>query len=308
MAMAFLRILTVLAAVMFAGSALGWNDRGHMMVAAIAWDQLDDATQKRVVELLKRNPEYQNWVSEVPKQKRHKVAFVKAATWADLIKQDEEYVNDGNDPSKAPAPKQNIGYDDKFQHRYWHYIDLPFSPDGTALIQPKEPNAQTQIENFRDALASEAEDDIKSYDLVWLLHLVGDVHQPLHATSRFLKDTPKGDEGGNDVVICDPQCGRKLHAFWDGALGQSNSVNGAIFAADKLDEAPLGAAANTDVRDWIEESFAIAKTSVYVFPIKEGRGPFNITSKYREAARTIAEQRVALAGTRLAKLLNDSLK
>jgi hypothetical protein len=57
MAMAFLRILTVLAAVMFAGSALGWNDRGHMMVAAIAGDQLDDSTQKRVIELLKRNPE-----------------------------------------------------------------------------------------------------------------------------------------------------------------------------------------------------------------------------------------------------------
>ena len=66
-------------------------------------------------------------------------------------------------------------------------------------------------------------------------------------------------------------------------------MNGAIFAADKLDEAPLEPAANTDVRAWIEESFAIAKASVY-----RGRpGLFKITSEYREAARTIAEQRVA---------------
>ena len=42
-------------------------------------------------------------------------------------------------------------------------------------------------------ILAEADDDVKSYDMVWLLHLVGDVHQPLHATSRFSAASPQGD-------------------------------------------------------------------------------------------------------------------
>src|ERR1700730_12872831 len=59
-------------------------------------------------------------------------------------------------------------------------------------------NVQTQIPMFRSALraTSGASDDVRSYDLVWLIHLVGDVHQPLHTTSRFTHEQPKGDAGG----------------------------------------------------------------------------------------------------------------
>ena len=217
-------------------------------------------------------------------------------------------MNDGEDPGAAPQPNQNIGYDDLFQHRYWHYIDLPFSRDGTPLIQPAKPNALTQIEKFRDALASEADDDVKSYDMVWLLHVVGDVHQPLHATSRFSAASPQGDRGGNDVTLCEPPCRNKLHSFWDGAAGSSSSPTAAIRAAGELDEAPSAAAAITNVSTWIEESFALAKRSVYRSPIGAGNGPFEITGPYRAKSRTIAEEQIALAGARLGKLLNDFLR
>jgi hypothetical protein len=57
-------------------------------------------------------------------------------------------------PAPGPEADQNIGYSDHFMHKYWHFIDKPFSTDGSALEQPSFPNAQTQIALFRKALAS----------------------------------------------------------------------------------------------------------------------------------------------------------
>jgi len=77
------------------------------------------------------------------------------------------------------------------RHKYWHFVDKPFSKDGTTHFPELPiPNAQTQIDAFRAVLASNADDALKSYDLVWLLHLVGDVHQPLHASSRVSRAAP----------------------------------------------------------------------------------------------------------------------
>ncbi len=87
------------------------------------------------------------------------------------------------------------------------------------------PNAETQINAFLDALNSDADDDLKSFDLVWLLHLVGDVHQPLHAATRVSSGATGGDNGGNDEKVCRvslASCNEKLHAFWDGALGSGD--------------------------------------------------------------------------------------
>jgi hypothetical protein len=303
-----LAIVAALTATLFSSNALGWNARGHMMVAAVAWDHLDEETRARAVALLRLNPEFTNWVKGVDEDEQGKIAFVKASVWADFIKSAPDYVNDGEDPTKAPQPNQNIGYDDKFQHRYWHFVDFPFSRDGTALVQPAKPNALTQIEKFRDTLASEADDDVKSYDMVWLLHLVGDVHQPLHATSRFSAASPEGDRGGNDVKLCERPCRNNLHSFWDGAAGSSSSPTAAIKAAGNLDESSGTAAFRTNVATWIEESFELAKRSVYRSPIGPGNGPFETTDTYKAKSRTIAEQQIALAGARLGNLLNDFLR
>jgi hypothetical protein len=58
----------------------------------------------------------------------------------------------------------------------------------------------------------------------------------------------------------------------------------------------------------VTESFEDAKSAVYVTPVGGGSGPFPITAAYTDAARTLAQQRVALAGARLAHLLNTELK
>jgi hypothetical protein len=60
--------------------------------------------------------------------------------------------------------------------------------------------------------------------------------------------------------------------------------------------------------DWAQESFDTAKQRVYTAPIGDGDGPFTTTPAYRAAAKTLARERVALAGVRLANLLNEDLK
>jgi hypothetical protein len=140
------------------------------------------------------------------------------------------------------------------------------------LESPPSPNAQTQIELFRAALASPGiSDDIKSYDLVWLLHLVGDIHQPLHATARFTGGQPHGDAGGNAVSIDCGGCVEKtLHWFWDDAPGVSDNPDDAIVAARALPAAKPEPVSIADENVWIYESFQLARTSVYHAPIGPG--------------------------------------
>ena len=183
------------------------------------------------------------------------------------------------------------------------------SPDGTPLKQPMAPNAKTQISAFRAILASStASDNLKSYDLVWLMHLVGDVHQPLHCTSRFDHDQPNGDRGGNLVALCARPCRSELHALWNDILGTRTDPESAIKKAAKLEAPDPRLAAVKNEQTWINESFRAAKTSVYTDAIGVGAGPFIVDAEYRKQARAVAAERVALAGARLANLLNAALK
>ena len=246
-----------------------WNNYGHMAVAALAWDNLSDKPeiQAKITALLKLNPLYSTWTAGVPEDIQDKVGFMKAATWPDIIKGDGQHIADGapgsngNRPAGTPDDSRNIGYIDNFMHKYWHFIDEPFSPDHVSpLPQPEKPNAQTQIAAFRKTLSDPSVDEkIRSYDLTWLLHLVGDVHQPLHATSRFTQALPAGDNGGNDVKI---KCGTHtqvschagaLHSFWDDVLGPSSATPEAVIdgQADFPDPDPA-LAAIADEKAWIK--------------------------------------------------------
>jgi hypothetical protein len=307
--MAMRWLATLLLLLLGLPEARAWNGRGHMLVAAVAYERLDPAVRRRVAALLRRNPSYPQWVQGVSAAERTRTAFLRAATWADAIKGAPGYTNDSLQQSGADAAR-NIGYADHLQHRYWHYVDLPFSTDGAPLVPPEEPNAATQIARLRDALrpASGLPAGTRSYDLVWLLHLVGDVHQPLHATSRFTEGQPEGDRGGNEVALCAAPCRDNLHSVWDGVLGKGESPSAVVSAAAALPRADAQDAANADVQRWVEESSHLAQTAVYAPPIGPGAGPFMLDAAYRQQARGLAERQVALAGARLANLLNSALR
>jgi hypothetical protein len=307
-------LLTFIAILCLATNTAAWDDLGHMMVAASAYDQLTPEVQEKVHTLLLLNPKYAMWVANVPKNNRPRVAFLRASRWPDDIKVDPAYKQDGKHDGNRPSGRKagrNIGYKDKLQHKYWHFINLPFSPDHTKLVDPPIPNAKTQIALFRKTLKSTTSSSyLKSYDLVWLIHLVADLHQPLHAISRFDKAHPKGDDGGNGVMVCNHSCQKKekLHAFWDNILGVSLDTATAIDKAKQLPTADPQLASIGDEGIWIQESFQSAQTHVYVSPIEVGPGPYEVTDGYKAAAQELATQRIALAGARLANLLNDALR
>ncbi len=301
-------VLGWLLAVAFAQSACAWNSFGHMMIAAVAYEQLTPTAQARVSKLLQLNPDYPTWISHTAKEERDELAFVIAATWADEIKSEPGYVADGEHPS-GPDSARNVGYADHLQHRYWHFVDMPFSTDHSPLIPPATPNAQTQIALFRKTLTSPtASDALKSYDLVWLLHLVGDVHQPLHTTSRFTRSQPHGDAGGNLVALCRKPCRVELHGYWDNLPGTGKKAIVAVRRAAHLPTPEPRVAAIDDERQWIRESFMIAQNSVYIPPIGDGPGPWFIDRPYQSIAHRVARDRLALAGARLAHVLNEAFR
>jgi hypothetical protein len=309
-------IAVTLCLVVFSSTSQAWFGFGHMAVAYVAYQKLTPEKKTRVATLLKKNPYYNTkWKALIPagtpSDQRDLMLFMIAATWPDEIKSDSKYVNDGtsggNRPPSGPTAWQNTGYGDLNRHKYWHFIDTPFTQDGTAPLSAiPSPNAETEIAIFRQTLTSNSSDKLKSYDLVWLLHLVGDVHQPLHSSTRVGAADLEGDNGGNNVKLAAPSS--ELHAFWDGLPGDSSNIADVITYGKTLAAADPLLAKKADASDWIKESFDIAQTTVYSTPIGTNDGPFTITPAYKAKAQTIAAERVELAGERLANLINDELK
>jgi S1/P1 Nuclease len=306
-------LVSLLSALLTAAPALAWNDFGHMSVAAVAYKRLSDEKKARVNELLKLNPYYGRWLEQVRNARpedRDEQIFMLAATWPDVIKGDGNYVADGSQNGHRPegaTASQNLGYNDILLHKYWHFVDKPFSQDRTKLPPVIKPNAATQIGVFRKTLASKADDALKSYDLVWLLHLVGDVHQPLHCVTRASRNHLYGDNGGNDVLLNPQDWGNNLHGLWDYAAG-SGTVGSAMQFAESLPAAPEDEAKDLKTNDWTAESFDLAKEKVYSGPVENNEGPCKVTFDYRDQAHSIALQRIALAGARLGNLLNKELR
>jgi len=309
----------VLSLLLLAPGSYGWNGFGHMAVAYVAYEHLESTTRARANQLVRLNPLYATWKKQVPPglsaSQRNLMLFMIAATWPDQIRGDHSYHADGPDSGDRPPDTGgdvNIGYTDKALHKYWHFVDNPFSQDGTPVTQAPSPNAETQIKAFSLALSSDEPDPLKSYDLVWLMHMVGDVHQPLHNASRFSADLPQGDAGGNFVLIGPPPCkndtaATELHALWDGAIGTSPDPKAVILVAKRLPAQSVDAN-DQNVDGWASESLTLAETKAYVAPIGAGKGPFTIDQAYCDQMQAVAQQRIVQGGQRLANLLNANLK
>ena len=314
------RALLALLLATTAAPSFAWNGFGHMVVADIAWRDLKAHAPQlldRIDALLQMNPNYADWVQGVPRSQRQEIAFVQAAHWADDIKNPARgYVSDGLDGGNTgvePVASRNLGYApaDNAMHKYWHFVDDGFSPDGTAVAATPTPNALERITLFAQTLgADSATDALKSYDLTWLIHLVGDLHQPLHATTRFSADATGGDHGGNLVdTTCakSAHCPSELHAVWDDILGTSTSARAAIAYAATL-AVPTGAAVQASDDAWARESLLMAQADAYAGIGAMTQGQHRLSGAYLARAKADAKQRVALAGARLSWLIQQHLR
>ncbi|NKJ08986.1 hypothetical protein FHT29_006000 [Rhizobium sp. SG741] len=287
-----------------------------MQIAAVAYDRLTPEIRAKADALIKLNPEYDRWVAGVPESLKAQYAFIKAATWADDIKGlIEGYTNNG-DKATNPQAGRNVGYYDHYSHGYWHFKDIGFSTDGTPVEDADPVNALTQIKVLSQGLSSSSglADDVRSYDLVWLIHLVGDAHQPLHATARFSQAHKHGDQGGNlDEVVTATGAKMKLHAYWDGLFGGYSTPYGAIFdglvnADTRLPEPDTTLAAEHDPEKWFQESQKLAIDVAYAEPVRSGPAPYMLDRTYETNALTTGRNQAALAAARLANLITVALK
>lgn len=338
-----LRVLIIAAAVSLGltSSSFAWNDAGHMLIARIAWLRMTPEQRARVGKLLKKHPHYESYLTDkCPDDvSREEWAFLKAATWSDYVR-----------PPKTLEPDKVATHERHMFHRGpWHYVNFPYRAGQTDSTLPREPlpnetNILAQIELSQsvlrgtiksdpNAIPGISQDTNRAVRVCWLFHLIGDLHQPLHAVAlvdeKLFPDGHHDDQGGNLLAIradvrSKPQ---RLHAYWDGILGFDSRFSSVCDLADLLSRDPTLApdkleelATRKHPRDWAAESYAAAKTHAYLdgkFPLvlysavegkKIAEDKVPAVSTFDGAnSRTLARRRMVLAGNRLAETLKSAL-
>ncbi|MQY51786.1 S1/P1 nuclease [Rhodocyclus gracilis] len=301
-----LGLVLLLGGLASAAPAQAWNATGHRLIAEIAWQGLDPATRSKIDHLLQAHPDYARWQGRGEQETRDESAFVEASTWADEIRHDPRFAgSEGGTTGDTPVLP---GFPDMAAHRDWHFIDRP-----TNLLADQESQhgqLDEQLPRLSATLGNNAEGEAsRAWALVWLLHLVGDAHQPLHVGCRIDQDG-NSDEGGNAVKVSLAYANRprvtSLHAYWDDLPG-TNALRGdaLVREASRLRVANPPPAPAGNFKTWLNESYRLARDAGY--PQGEG-SPLLIDSDFNRRAQGIAQQRLSWAGYRLASMLRQLLR
>jgi hypothetical protein len=281
--------------------ALAWSSGGHMVIAAEAYRELSPALKSRASQILKSHPDYDTWVESFrpgnPSLDLNTFVFMKASAWPDEISRRHNH----------------------FDHPRWHYVDYPLRPPSFPVEPGPMPNddALYGIGQCEKALASSATSpELRAVYLSYLIHLIGDIHQPLHCASLFNSTYPDGDKGGNDFFVRQNSKGIRLHGLWDGLLGTSSKpgphLNYALEIDDKYPRHSLKELTTAkDAKEWSLESRAVAIDAAYFSGrLKGSTSAENVPALppgYTRTAKTVAERQAALAGYRLTDDLRNVL-
>jgi hypothetical protein len=267
-------------------SAHAWNAAGHRLVASIAWQQMSPDSRNFIALALRRHPDYPRWEASARSPANADI-FTEAATWPDDIRRDPRFYNEGREAVTPPLS----GLPDTARHKRWHYVDL----DASGHV--KDGELDRQIERLSQLLRSTRKNEQVTYALPWLLHLLADIHQPMHVGRA-------SDEGGNRIEIENPFNKRQpftnLHTYWDDLpgppwlRGQRLEKNVANLLANY--PAPV----QGSVTLWRDESHQLLAIA---YPEEAGSLLPIITEEFNQQARQIANQRLVDAGYRLGRLL-----
>ena len=273
--------------------AMAWNAAGHRLVAAIAWRQMSPEARQTAGQLLAQHPDWAKWTARSKAEAADYQAFLEAAPWADSLRNDPRFYDEGEESPTPPLP----GLSDTARHKHWHYVDV----DGEG--HRAEGEIDLQIERLSRLLKSPGQAPAsRTHALAWLIHLVGDIHQPLHVGRHE-------DEGGNRVEIEDPFTSRRpftnLHSWWDDLPGPPWLRGPRLEAeADRL-LAGQPKPRQGNPGQWREESGRLARDAAY--PTERGSLTPVVSADFRQEARAIADRRLSEAGYRLGHLLNRLL-
>jgi hypothetical protein len=275
-------LLAALATLLLAGPTWAWGALGHRMVGELAQRHLDPRARAEVERLLAGEP--------VP-------TLAGVATWADDLR--------NTDPERFKATS------------HWHYINARDGGCGFDLARdcPDGDCVVGAIKAQRAILADRAQPLAARRDaLKFLVHFVGDVHQPMHAGDR-------DDAGGNRFQVSlrtaiepepyarknyvDGVMGTNLHSIWDFYILADRGL-GLQAYSDQLDALPwppYPAPSRVDFLPlaWAGESCRLIGLRA-LYPPQHA-----MDDAYLDAQRPLAEQRIRQAAWRLAQLLNETL-
>jgi hypothetical protein len=245
--------------------ALAWGPEGHDLVARIAEAQLTAEARARVAEILGPGS-----------------TMASVSSWPDQIRRSR--------PETGP----------------WHYVDIPTDKPGLDMARDC-PNGNCVIAAIA-AMRAKLRDPATAADqrreaLMFVIHFVGDMHQPLHSSNH-------GDRGGNEVHIVFHGQPGNLHGLWDGGLlarmGKEDDLFARLSAASARRRKKF---AKGSVSDWAEQAHKLAQQMVYGWlPNAAPDAALAIGADYERRADAVIELQIERAGARLAAVLNQDLQ
>ena len=310
--------------------ALAWDSVGHRLSAAVALEFMEPDTAAELMRILRAHPRYQqDFIDQIPgfidrdnQEQMTQWLLGQAAFWPDIAR--------------------GLPYEERarYHRSSWHYTDgawirdsAPFQGNvylgidafaDVAGIDRREVDSEEKVSNvvtgidYNASVLSNASapPPARAIALCWVLHLIGDIHQPLHTGSLYTASLfETGDRGGNAIRIGDSN----LHARWDRALTESGVSQELPILVSRVTgfSRPTIQGAESDWTAWMNESRSILQTSVYDADLREaildaernntGLPGQTLDDVYVALMQNISRQRLALAGLRLAIFFENEL-
>jgi hypothetical protein len=303
-----------------------FSEGGHKLIASIAFRRMSADQRQKIIAIIEHHPRYdQDFTSKMPDsikqgaiEAQHEWLFQQAAIWPDLAR--------------------NFGAADRsrFHRGNWHFINKPIflrqqdeidlndSIDVNLNLEPPSNNIdaermnviQSIVNSTRILSASDQLKSTKAIHICWLLHSIGDVHQPLHSSALFSKRLfPQGDRGGNSIKTT---VNGNLHSVWDRTFGTNiRSEDARNLAIQLLDRSDLRseiqeAASRLGPPTMWDESYALAISYAYsrevlasLRAIEESTesmdsNPLVLSNDYLKIRRQVCEVAALRAGVRIA--------
>ena len=254
--------LIAIVMVALANPVYAWGPVGHATVADIAQAHLTPAAAAEVHRLLATEGKQQ---------------MAQIASWADTIRKDESHPN---------RPDHSVRLD----------LDGGVTPDHPC---PRHFCADEGIDFWSKVLADpKRSDEDRETALKYLVHLVGDMQQPLHGVDAT---------GADNKVIFDGT-ETNLHGVWDGGILRSRGEDNPEDLARKLMATEKNVPDGGTVLDWANEDREIARTQIYDTITPHTKEVVTLPPDYASEKLPIVEMRLMQGGLRLARLLNSLLK
>lgn len=303
-----------------------------MIAAIIASDRMPPDVRVSIVQLMRSHPRFhEDFEPRLPKALRKATAaeqdrwyFAYASTWPDVARR--------FDGVRSASTRDALIA--RYNRSSWHYINLPtyLQTSDRRRLDVRTPSMQwtagmddarlniVQALQMLTANWCRGDSADRALATAWIVHLVADLHQPLHATALFAYPAfIRGDRGGNDIQVTGGIGLRadNLHALWDGALGHESRFRQLEALARDYGRSQSDAArkdaGGSNFQSWAKHARALAASSAYTAEVRAAVASASgaqapsvaIADAYREAMRAVAAQQIATAGRRIASVLTE---